>query len=317
MPIVLVVDDSEVDRRLVGGLLSRDLDWIVEYAENGKQALEMMEVTEPDIVVTDLMMPDMDGMELVTHLCMHYPSVPIILVTGQGSEDVAAEALARGAVSYVPKRDLADKLVETVEQVLALERADRHYDRLIGCLTEAHYAFELDNDPALIPPLVDLLQQMLMGMRFCDTTTRMHAGVALEEALLNAMLHGNLELGPTEVQQVRARLRQGGSTEADTRRHTPPYDARRVRVRAVIQREEATFDIADDGPGFDVAAFPVDGPKALGSARGRGLVLMRSFMDDVVFNDRGNAVRLVLRCPHAPISDGPDPPDRPADPGTN
>ncbi|HHK41732.1 MAG TPA: response regulator, partial [Planctomycetaceae bacterium] len=230
-------------------------------------------------------------------MCVQYPDIPIILVTGQGSEETAAEALSRGAVSYVPKSELSEKLAETVEQVLALERADSHYDRLIGCLTEAHYAFELDNDPALIPPLVDLLQQMLMGMRCCDTTTRMHTGVALEEALLNAMLHGNLELSSADARQVRSRLRQGTTYEpVDERRQTPPFDARRVRVRAEIDRELATFVISDDGPGFDVSQVPLDRPSALDSSSGRGLVLMRSFMDQVEFNDQGNVVTLTLRC---------------------
>ena len=62
MPVVLIVDDSEVDRRLVGGLLPQDLEWLVEFAENGVSALEKIKLSLPDVVITDLMMPEMDGM---------------------------------------------------------------------------------------------------------------------------------------------------------------------------------------------------------------------------------------------------------------
>ena len=95
MPVVLVVDDSEVDRRLVGGLLPKELDWLVEFAENGEQALEKMAESVPDVVITDMMMPVMDGMELVTNIHVDFPNVPVILITGHGNEALAVEALNR------------------------------------------------------------------------------------------------------------------------------------------------------------------------------------------------------------------------------
>ena len=170
MPVVLIVDDSEVDRRLVGGLLPKDLEWLIEFADNGVEALEKMRLSLPDVVITDMLMPEMDGMELVSNISVDYPNIPVILITGHGNESLAVEALEKGATSYVPKQFLADKLQETVEQVLAVAKADRSYSRLISCLKNTQYLFALDNDPALIPPLVDLLQQMLAGMRCCDAT---------------------------------------------------------------------------------------------------------------------------------------------------
>ena len=209
MPVVLIVDDSEVDRRLVGGLLPKDLEWLIEFADNGVEALEKMRLSLPDVVITDMLMPEMDGMELVSNISVDYPHIPVILITGHGNESLAVEALEKGATSYVPKQFLADKLQETVEQVLAVAKADRSYSRLISCLKNTQYTFVLDNDPALIPPLVDLLQQMLAGMRCCDATGRMHAGIALEEALLNAVLAGNLEMDREQVLEARSQLRQG------------------------------------------------------------------------------------------------------------
>ena len=104
MTTLLVVDDSLTDRRLVTGLLSRALDCRITEAVSGDKALECMEALEPDLVLTDLQMPGMNGLELVKLLREEYPSVPVILMTAKGSESIAAEALKNGAASYVAKQ---------------------------------------------------------------------------------------------------------------------------------------------------------------------------------------------------------------------
>jgi CheY-like chemotaxis protein len=297
MPVVLIVDDSEVDRRLVGGLLPKELDWLVEFADNGVTALEKIRLSVPDVVITDMMMPEMDGMELVSCIHVEFPRVPVILITAHGSETLAVEALQHGATSYVPKPVLAEKLLETVEQVLAISRADRNYSRLISCLTKTQYHFDLDNDITLIPPLVDLVQQMLAGMECCDSTARMHAGIALEEALLNAVLEGNLDMEPEQVQQARRQLRQGQRSElVESRRQQEPYSQRTARVDVSISYEQATFVVCDQGGGFDVSSVPERyDAEMLEHRPGRGLVLMKNFMDEVHFNPEGNEVTMVMR----------------------
>lgn len=297
MPIVLVVDDSEIDRRLIGGLLPQELDWLVEYADNGAVALEKMRLSMPDIVITDMIMPEIDGMQLVSHIHVEFPRIPVILITAHGSETLAVEALQRGATSYVPKSVLAEKLRETVEQVLALARADRSYSRLLYCVQRLQYDFVLENDPALVPPLVDMIQQMLAGLGFCSNTDRMHAGIALEEALLNALLAGNLEMDPREVQEARKNLRQGQcSGLVESRRHSSPFSERMTSVSVDISRDRAIFAIRDEGKGFDISAVPErDDAQMLENRSGRGLVLMKNFMDDVQFSPGGNEVTMVMR----------------------
>jgi len=312
MPVVLIVDDSEVDRRLVGGLLPKDLEWLIEFADNGVEALEKMRLSLPDVVITDMLMPHMDGMELVSNIRVDYPHVPIILITGHGNEGLAVEALEKGATSYVPKQALAEKLQETVEQVLAVARADRSYSRLISCLKNTQYTFVLDNDPALVPPLVDLLQQILAGMRCCDATERMHTGIALEEALLNAVLAGNLEMSGDQVREARNQLRQGLVSElVRARGMQPPYASRVTHVHANIGLDRAEFVIRDEGPGFDVRTVPEPrSPETIDSKSGRGLVLMTNFMDEVRFNATGNEVTMVMCCKGCDESDDPGAPSR-------
>lgn len=298
MPLVLVVDDSAVDRRLVGGLLEKGSDLDVQYAKDGLEALQHMEKVEPDVVLTDMQMPRMDGLKLVKAIGLHHHGVPVVLMTGKGSEDTAVNALEQGAASYVPKSQLGERLVHTVLAVLARSGEDRSYEQLIRCSTFTEFQFVLRNDPTLIDPLVNLVQQIVLGMGLCDTRERLRVGVALEQALLNAMFHGNLELGYDDLQQARENLVRGcGDDPTAQRCLDPKYRDRRVYVEVRISRDEGRFVIRDEGEGFDVRAIPKSpNPGALVQEGGRGLVLMGTFMDEVFYNDVGNQVTMVKRC---------------------
>ena len=297
MATVLVVDDSSVDRRFVGGLLQRDGKYQVEFAEDGSQALAKMRELTPDVIVTDLQMPNRNGLELVTAVRMHHAQVPIVLMTGHGSEALAVEALQRGAAGYVPKALLGERLLDAVDEALSLSRADRSYEQLIACLNRCEFKFELDNDGSLVDPLVDLVQQMVAGMRLTDATGRFRVGAALKEALLNAIYRGNLEISFQEIQDARAGLALGqGDDLIRKRREAAPYRDRRVSVFVVIDPQEARFVVGDQGPGFEPVKIPAAGqPGSLDPETGRGLVLIRAFMDEVTFNDKGNEITLIKR----------------------
>ena len=297
MATILVVDDSSVDRRFVGGLLQRDGRFQVEFADDGSQALTKMRTLTPELIVTDLQMPNRNGLELVTAVRMHHSAVPIILMTGHGSEALAVEALQRGAAGYVPKAQLGERLLETIDEALSLSRADRSYERLIACLKRCEFTFELENDGSLVDPLVELVQQMVAGMKLTDATGRYRVGAALKEALLNAIYRGNLEISFKEMHDSRAGLVEGkGDDIVRRRREAAPYRDRQVQVFATIDGEQARFVVRDAGPGFQPSKIPAAGqPGSLDPETGRGLVLIRAFMDEVTFNDRGNEITLIKR----------------------
>ena len=297
MPNVLVVDDSAVDRRLVGGILGKGPNIEVQFAEDGVDALTRMKEAEPDLVLTDMQMPRMDGLKLVKAIGLHHQGVPVILMTGKGSEQIAVYALEQGAAGYVPKSQLSDRLVDTVLNVLARSHQDLSYERLIRCSTYTEFAFELENDPSLIDPLVDLVQQMVLGMGICDTRGRLRVGVALEQALLNAIFHGNLGIEYDDLQAARENLVRGVNDDLIRQRAAEPERRdRRVHIGVKISRSEARFVVRDEGRGFDVAAMPKSSdPGALVQDGGRGLILMGTFMDEVTYNDAGNEVTMVKR----------------------
>lgn len=292
-PTILVVDDSSVDRRLAGSIVENQLGLKVAYARHGVAALAALaNATPPGAILSDLLMPEMDGLELVETVRREYPLIPVVLMTAHGSEDIAVQALKAGAASYVPKKNLPRSLAPTLEQVLTAAKTDRRMHRLLDCATETAFRFSLENDPALIAPTVGHFQDYLELVYGCDQTERTRLGIALEEALLNGLYHGNLEIGPECYETDQPAFYQ----LAATRRKLSPYRDRRLEVHMTITRRLAEVTVCDEGPGFDVAAlWAVQDPPDLGRDAGRGLVLIRHFTDEVIHNSTGNAITLSKR----------------------
>ena len=289
---LLVVDDALVDQRLAGGIAEQGLGWKVVYAAGGRQALAVFERQPPDLVLTDLHMPEMDGLELVEAVRGRYPSVPVVLMTAFGNEDIALRALQQGAASYVPKKNLEWDLVPTLERVHTAAHVSRSRQRLLGCVTQVETQLALENDPALVSALIAHLQEYLAHLQLTDQTGTLRVGVALEEALINALYHGNLELGSDVLRREDADPRR----LAEERRGRPPYRDRRVHVTARLARTEAVYVVRDEGPGFDPSTLPDPrDPANLERASGRGLLLIRTFMDEVSYNAAGNQITLVKR----------------------
>jgi CheY-like chemotaxis protein/anti-sigma regulatory factor (Ser/Thr protein kinase) len=287
---VLVVDDSSMDRHLAGAIVQKMEGWQPIFASGGHEALEMLAQGVPEVVLTDMLMPEMDGLQLVQAVRSKYPLLPVILMTAHGSEDIAIQALQKGAASYVPKKSLARDLAETLESVLSSSRTQQQTARLLGKMDLFETRFVLENDTALIPPLVQHLEKDVERLKLSEPSGLVLLGVALHEALTNAMLHGNLELSSA--------LRESDEKEyyrqSIERRGQSPFGERRVTVTARFTPQEMAFTIRDEGNGFDPNTLPdPTDPANLGKVSGRGLLLIQTFMDRVEHNDRGNQITMV------------------------
>ena len=287
---VLVVDDSAFDRHLIGQLLQALKDIKLVFAGNGHEGLDVIAREGPSVILTDLIMPDMEGLELVQQVRAQYPHISVILVTAYGSEEVAMRALRAGASNYIPKKRLARDLVPTIRQVLSIASKTRERRRILSSMVRRETAFILENDPELILPLLKLLHEEIEALNICDQCGQLQIGVALQEALYNALFHGNLEVS-SELRQDDERLFEA---LAEERRGQEPYCLRRIRVQVQLDRESARFVVADEGSGFDTAIFDREvQPEDLNRIGGRGLLLIRTFMDQVAFNQAGNQITMV------------------------
>lgn len=294
---ILAVDDSDFDRRLVTSILETARYDVVSVS-GGEQALQKLAEEEFDLLVTDLNMPDLDGLALIQKVQKLHTDLPTIIVTAYGSEATAMRALQAGAYSYVPKYHLSDELVTTVAAVLKTTDRQRQEDELLCSVAKHAITLTLPNDRSRIAPTIDYLQKLMDAMGNFGGSHAMHLQVALDEALSNAIIHGNLEVSST--------LRERDDTSYDDliaeRAQTQPYSDRRVTVDVSLDSEAAVFVIRDEGPGFDISSLPdPHDPENLLRSSGRGITLMHAFLDDVSYNDCGNEVTLRMNVASDPV----------------
>ena len=289
MTSILVVDDSVLDQNIAGACVEEQ-GFTAIYARDGREALEVIERDDPDVVLTDLQMPEMDGLELVTRIRQSYSSVPVILMTAVGSEEVAAKALRAGAASYVPKKLLRETIGDALRAVMVSVEAAGQRDRVRQFLLESESKFKLGYESDGPQALISYLQDGLRRLNFCDDVEIMQICTALTEAITNAIDHGNLELDSA--------LRENGGYRqlGNERAQQAPFRDRRVYVTSRLTESEASFSIRDEGKGFDASNLPdPTDPENLTRVSGRGVMLIRTFMDDVSFNESGTEITMIKR----------------------
>lgn len=291
MSEILIVDDSPFDRQMIGEFVSRSGN-TASFAGDGEEALASIERKRPDCVLTDMQMPVMDGLELVKRIRRDFSSVPVILMTAHGSEDVAVEALQAGAASYVPKRRMTSDLSDALRVVLEAAASVHDRSEVRKILHRIEAEFVVGYETSSVRALVSYLQHDLVQIDFCDDTELIRVGTALTEALANAIDHGNLGLDSKLRELPGEVYRELGNERAKQ----PPYRDRRVHVRTIVTPTEVTYVIRDEGTGFDLAKIPdPTDPENLILPYGRGVMLINCFMDEVRFNDVGNEVTMIKR----------------------
>jgi DNA-binding NtrC family response regulator len=122
--VLLVDDEEDFVKSLSERLEMRDLESNV--ALNGKQALESMKSDEPGVMVLDLKMPGMDGMEVLRRVREAYPNVQVIILTGHGTDKDEEEAKRLGAFAYLQKPVEMDRLVDTLRKAHKKFKSIKH-----------------------------------------------------------------------------------------------------------------------------------------------------------------------------------------------
>lgn len=289
-PLLLIVDDDATDRAAAARCLADDVR-VIE-APDARTGLRMIEEEMPDAVLTDLRMPEMTGLELVEQVRERWPRLPVVLMTSMGNERTAVRALQAGAISYVSKGEIEEHLAETIGEVIELAAARQDEQRLLAHMVTSVCEFLLPNDTTLVIPAVNWITGELRRCDFGDESTRGQVGMAVSEALSNAIIHGNLEL----TSDLRDRDRNAYDDEIASRRQRQPYSDRRVHCRARVEADTFEIRIEDQGKGFDASKLPdPTDPENLLRARGRGVFLIRTFMDEVEYTPPGNVVTMRKR----------------------
>jgi len=290
MARVLVAEDSPTQAQFVNFLL-RDAGHEVELTVNGVDALAAIRRQLPDVVLTDMQMPQMNGLELVEALRSEFPGLPVVLNTEFGSEELAVQALRSGAAYYIPKRNLAREVASLLEELLSVGSARKKQTLFLDRLSQTENQFILENDTDLVPQVVGHVESVMKQMALFDESEQMRIGIAVHEAVVNGMVHGNLEIGS----ELKSGDWQAYHDTIASRSKSTPYCDRRVVV--VIRARRGPYlevRVKDQGLGFDPGKLPdPTDPANIGKASGRGLLLIRTFFDSVNHSSTGNEIIMV------------------------
>ena len=160
MDTVLVIDDEKNIRALVPRVLGRD-QFEVHTAGTGGEGLQIAEETDPDVVLLDLRLPDMNGLEVLKVLRGRDPEIAVIIITAFGQIESAVEAIKSGATDYLEKPFVhLDKLRLAVTRALDEVRARRELNRLHGLEERQYRVDQLIGDSDATRRLRDLVTQL-------------------------------------------------------------------------------------------------------------------------------------------------------------
>jgi CheY-like chemotaxis protein/anti-sigma regulatory factor (Ser/Thr protein kinase) len=297
MSKILIVDDSTLQRRHLEGIL-KGAGYTIRQAGNGKDALVSVQEDVPEVVITDIHMPEMNGIELVAEMRQLHPGIPVLVTTEFGSEELAVQALKAGASNYIPKKHLAREVLGTLEDLLSVAASHKQLSLFMSRMTALENEFVIENNTDLVGSIVTHVDGMMRQMQLFDDSGRMQIGVALHEAIVNGIVHGNLEIS-SEL--------KNGDWEAyhnaiEERSKKDPYQSRRVTVTMRATREPMlSIKVKDQGKGFDPKKLPdpLD-PEQAEKSSGRGMLLIRTFFDSVTHNATGNEITMIKKQSAAP-----------------
>jgi DNA-binding NarL/FixJ family response regulator len=117
---ILIIDDHSLMRRGLRELIDRERDLeVCGEAESARTALDLLEQIEPDVVIMDLTLTDLHGLDLIGQVKNRYPDVRIVVLSMHDEKLYAERCLRAGASGYVQKRDAPEKVIRAIRSVLA------------------------------------------------------------------------------------------------------------------------------------------------------------------------------------------------------
>ena len=283
MTSIVLAEDSATQAEMIRGLLvSAGFD--VRCAGDGVQALAAFEQQQPDVLVTDLMMPNMNGCELTREVVKRYPETPVLVITAQGSEGLAVDALADGAVNFVPKLLLEARLAQVLGELAERVSDDQECSDSGANLVVPELIFEIESDVRAISPITRYVQKTLAFADAIDVVSRFRITSAISSALVNAICYGNLEMREDE-EKIYEVIR--GNVVPERVEH-------KVRLVVSVGVEDTRISVAHEGPAAMCRTTPAPGtPGSFELEDCRGLLLITSFMDQVIYNHNRNEIVMV------------------------
>jgi CheY-like chemotaxis protein len=259
---LIVVDDEETLRKFLKDMFLRE-GFEVTVCESGKQALEKLDQNNFDLMLTDIKMPTMDGLELLRRVRVIHPEMPVVMMTGHGTVENAIHALNLGAFNFVRKPFAIDEILKVVHKGLEINRPFRTGRELLPYI-HLETVMTIPSQLQLVHGVSFQIVETASIIGGLRSRGKLGLRLAVEELLTNAIIHGN---------------------QRD--------ESKSVKVSVEMDQNNVSVTFQDEGDGFDVNSLPdPTNPENLFKGHGRGIFLARFYMDKLEYDNNGSRVSL-------------------------
>ena len=248
-PTIAIVDDEARMRRSLTMLLS-DLEANFIEAADGHEALSIWEQDIPDVVITDLKMPKLSGMELLREIKKRDPDVPVIVITAYGSIENAVEAMKEGAFDYITKPFDEKKILPCVENALRMRRLISEV-RYLRKEIEGKYNFEnIVGQSAAICKVLEMAGQVAKS----DTTVLITGESGTGKELVSRAIHFNSARSSDPFVAVNCAAIPPSLLEAEL------FGFEKGAFTGAVRQKKGRFELASGGTIFldEISDMPLD-----------------------------------------------------------
>lgn len=285
---VLIVDDQHVLRTVLAKFMHKEGLTPIE-AENGEAAVALYMSERPAVVLSDIMMPRMDGLTLLNEIKQIDSKAAVVLMTGYGNEEILLKALRGGAANYFKKPFNFREVIKVVQHLIRHRAALNLSMESSPYLVKESREFILETGEADIFPVINQITQTIHNL--IPEQVILNLKVGIEEMLKNAIEHGNLGIS---ARQKHAALEKDCFGDLVAEKLAVEGNAeKRINITVKTSREDFRITIEDEGSGFDWRSLPHLQAESLLHFSGRGIFLTRIYFDEVIYNNKGNRVTLI------------------------
>lgn len=234
---ILVVDDELGPREALKMILKDEFDLC--FATNGKEAVEQVKSLSPDLVVMDMKMPIMDGMQALRLMKEHNPTLPVIMVTGYGTIEKAVEAIKIGAFDYITKPFDAFALLEKVKRALEEAGEDLESQKMLRQIQETSNKLAEQQQ---------FLQKQIVQLSKLSTIGMLAQGIAHNLSSPLLIILGRAELMKDKLLELRSKIlslsgKQSPSARAEILSLLQEYDQSLKDTDIIIENVAKVSDI--------------------------------------------------------------------------
>lgn len=285
---ILVVDDNPIYRRLLTEIVSSKKINFLE-ASDGEIGLDMFKKHLPDVVICDVFMPKLNGLDLLKAIKRIKPDTFVIMVTVHDFEDWIIEALESGASNFLKGPVTHKELSMLIDKYYEIVKNRSFSKNFISIIKEKQLTLKFNSDIMSVPNIVDYILRET-GNRI-NISERFGFELGLNELITNSIEHGNMEISSEEKKTA---IENNKLLQLYKSKFKEPEIANRtITVKLNISKEIIELEIIDEGKGFDRQNI-CDPLKAVNAKElvGKGIFLSKHYFDEMEYIGKGNIVRI-------------------------